>query len=1159
MDAALRQPATDEHRSAESTAFDASKYSHIIDWTHSSFIIRGRPVSIVSAEFQYFRVPDRERWLPILTDIKSMGFNTVRIYIHWGYHSPAENAEYNFRGNRDIDYLLSLCVQLQLFVIVAPGPYICAEVQAGGFPIWLIAKRHIRVRHLTCPPLGFLKKWDQRFHDYCAKYMHDVVSMLAKWELTTNPNGCIIAMQIENELREKPTIGFGGIDDEIRLLCEVARRAGSTVPFFHNDDSPLGSWSAGGDYRSLAKAGLKTGQKAYRTDMYGFDLYFTFPPGDRSGDLSSMQVGMLEACGVSACLNCCGIGGPGVGGSDTPYLSCLYENDDVRHTPPPSLAWADAKQMESAVDVLGDLMHKFNGSARLAPPIVAEAQVGWINQWGRFRTYDDVYSFFGDDFSAALQNSLMAQGLTIINHYIAYGGTNHGTVGDTEVYSSYDYSAFIREFGLLSRRGRVLRQSILFARSFTDVGLSNNLLSEESNTKVSNALVAVKSTVPSVLIAVRDAVALDIHGMPINRTTKFRTYAFLRNLREDLVRFSLVVQNVVLPCRLIKCESFVAPLYHDIDQCDLSIFASTIPVVCRTTYAGCELWVLHVRSDEVGRLVLKRDDSSDGVKSAIKVQWAKVGDDSEDIQLFEKVVSHSDDGAAISLFSSPLEELPLSNHGSLSDDGASLGVKASTEEVGQCFSFSFSPETTAAVVYNLDEQGSKTAVLRILCLTSKDVDTFNANLAGTDRFSELSANYFTAAWGSSNLAVLPNGNLDVGMTPQDDGSNIFVIQDADSGPPEQFKRCNSSVVSVLPGLWVHKIQRDVVRTLLSNGMDGEDMLSKDFKIPIEKLSMRKVDWNDNVMWKEISYEDRDPLDHFMTSGHITYRFKFRCAKPTGSIILNIRHSAVIWCNGKAIGSQICFSHNVMSAGAMHGIDLANSGKRRHSLNSGLQNGPDADGFHEVIILVLSMGQSRSPFLLNDVRNKRGLLSARFSKRMGVKDVKLEIAGKDVTDTDDAYGWSGLPIEEEANTMNYESGFEPIDKMGQVIADDGVVFYRGKFKVPANSVVGGSVRYPLRIKVKSGAGVRAFIWVNTLFMGRYVEQLGPQTDFYVPEGLIKECKGNSIVIAVYGHIDSAINIEILPWVVNPSTGNCDQDNGVVYALRKVQFRLSNLKN
>ncbi|CAG8778061.1 12834_t:CDS:2, partial [Ambispora leptoticha] len=39
-------------------------------------------------EFHYWRLPDKSRWESILKKYRAGGFNCVRIYFHWGYHSP---------------------------------------------------------------------------------------------------------------------------------------------------------------------------------------------------------------------------------------------------------------------------------------------------------------------------------------------------------------------------------------------------------------------------------------------------------------------------------------------------------------------------------------------------------------------------------------------------------------------------------------------------------------------------------------------------------------------------------------------------------------------------------------------------------------------------------------------------------------------------------------------------------------------------------------------------------------------------------------------------------------------------------------------------------------------------------------------------------------
>lgn len=124
--------------SSESVAYDKSKYGAVLDYDKHSFIIRvpihgqrpnvqGKRTLILSGEFHYWRVPDRSRWRDLLLTYKAAGLNCVRIYFSWAYHSPRQG-EYIFSDNRDVAYLLSVCRNVGLYVLLAPGPYICAGI-----------------------------------------------------------------------------------------------------------------------------------------------------------------------------------------------------------------------------------------------------------------------------------------------------------------------------------------------------------------------------------------------------------------------------------------------------------------------------------------------------------------------------------------------------------------------------------------------------------------------------------------------------------------------------------------------------------------------------------------------------------------------------------------------------------------------------------------------------------------------------------------------------------------------------------------------------------------------------------------------------------------------------------------------------------------------
>lgn len=129
--------------------------------------------------------------------------------------------------------LLELCEKLELFVLAAVGPYICAETQAGGFPIWLARNRKIRLRHSS---FTLLRTYDEEFARYSREWYTAILAIISRHQVTEKPGGCVLALQIENEYFDYL---FGiipiGLHDEMRQLSLHARNCGMTVPFFTND------------------------------------------------------------------------------------------------------------------------------------------------------------------------------------------------------------------------------------------------------------------------------------------------------------------------------------------------------------------------------------------------------------------------------------------------------------------------------------------------------------------------------------------------------------------------------------------------------------------------------------------------------------------------------------------------------------------------------------------------------------------------------------------------------------------------------------------------------------------------------------------------------------------------------------------------------------
>ena len=173
-----------------------------------------------SGAVHYFRIHPSQ-WVERLVQLRNCGFNTVETYIAWNMQEPRQGI-FDFEGMADFEQFISIAEALGLYVIVRPGPFICAEWEMGGFPSWLLNIDGIKLRHYNEP---FLKCVSEYFDNIMPKIVP---------HLSTNGGG-IIAMQVENEYG-----GFGEPDTAylIWLRNELIRR-GIDVLLFTSD----GTWN----------------------------------------------------------------------------------------------------------------------------------------------------------------------------------------------------------------------------------------------------------------------------------------------------------------------------------------------------------------------------------------------------------------------------------------------------------------------------------------------------------------------------------------------------------------------------------------------------------------------------------------------------------------------------------------------------------------------------------------------------------------------------------------------------------------------------------------------------------------------------------------------------------------------------------------------------
>uniref|UniRef100_A0A8C6KUB1 Beta-galactosidase n=1 Tax=Nothobranchius furzeri TaxID=105023 RepID=A0A8C6KUB1_NOTFU len=150
----------------------------------SQFTLEKRPLRILGGSVHYFRVP-RAYWEDRLLKMKACGLNTLTTYVPWNLHEP-ERGRFDFEDQLDLEAYLRLAASLGLWVILRPGPYICAEWDLGGLPSWLLRDEKMKLRTTY-----------SGFTDAASSFFDQLIRRVVP--LQYSQGGPIIAVQVENE------------------------------------------------------------------------------------------------------------------------------------------------------------------------------------------------------------------------------------------------------------------------------------------------------------------------------------------------------------------------------------------------------------------------------------------------------------------------------------------------------------------------------------------------------------------------------------------------------------------------------------------------------------------------------------------------------------------------------------------------------------------------------------------------------------------------------------------------------------------------------------------------------------------------------------------------------------------------------------------------
>ena len=197
-------------------SISSAQNKHSFTLSPDNFLLDGKPFQMISGEMHPARIP-AEYWRHRIQMVKAMGCNTIAAYIFWNYHESSPG-RFDFKsGNHNIERFIKIAQEEGMWVLLRPGPYVCAEWDFGGIPPYLLKIPDIKVR---CMDPRYMKAVERYIATF-SKIVHP---------LLVTKGGPIVMVQIENEYGS-----YGNDKNYLETLRKIWIRNGIDVPFYTSD------------------------------------------------------------------------------------------------------------------------------------------------------------------------------------------------------------------------------------------------------------------------------------------------------------------------------------------------------------------------------------------------------------------------------------------------------------------------------------------------------------------------------------------------------------------------------------------------------------------------------------------------------------------------------------------------------------------------------------------------------------------------------------------------------------------------------------------------------------------------------------------------------------------------------------------------------------
>ncbi|TKY55863.1 Beta-galactosidase 3 [Spatholobus suberectus] len=236
-----------------------------VTYDRKAIVINGQRRILFSGSIHYPRsTPDM--WEDLIEKAKEGGLDVVETYVFWNVHEPSpgnvllhslvlfcfavishfstcyrfellfnvfvsacNSIQYNFEGRYDLVRFVKTIQKAGLYAHLRIGPYVCAEWNFGGFPVWL---KYV-------PGISF-RTDNEPFKRAMQGFTEKIVGMMKSEQLFESQGGPIILSQIENEYgAQSKLLGAAG-QNYVNWAAKMAVEMGTGVPWVmcKEDDAP---------------------------------------------------------------------------------------------------------------------------------------------------------------------------------------------------------------------------------------------------------------------------------------------------------------------------------------------------------------------------------------------------------------------------------------------------------------------------------------------------------------------------------------------------------------------------------------------------------------------------------------------------------------------------------------------------------------------------------------------------------------------------------------------------------------------------------------------------------------------------------------------------------------------------------------------------------